>query len=53
VGSRRRRFLRPHPELAAVKETIDEEKKRNPSFVHSFEDFYALCRQAINPCPLT
>jgi predicted helicase len=38
------------PELAAdVKKTIDEEKKRNPSFVRSFEDFYALCRQAINP----
>lgn len=38
------------PKLAtAVKKTIDEEKKRNPSFVRSFEDFYALCRQAINP----
>jgi predicted helicase len=38
------------PELAtAVKKTIDEEKKRNPAFVRSFEDFYALCRQAINP----
>jgi predicted helicase len=38
------------PELAtAVKKTIDEEKKRNPSFVRSFEDFYALCRQTINP----
>jgi predicted helicase len=33
----------------AVKKTIDEEKKRNPAFVRSFEDFYALCRQAINP----
>jgi hypothetical protein len=46
-------FSDPIPELAAaVKKTIDEEKKRNPSFVHSFEDFYALCRQVINPSPL-
>jgi predicted helicase len=38
------------PELAtAVKRIIDEERRRNPAFVHSFEDFYALCRQAINP----
>jgi predicted helicase len=38
------------PELAtAVKKIIDEERRRNPAFVHSFEDFYALCRQAINP----
>lgn len=38
------------PELArAVKKTIDEERKRNPAFVRSFNDFYALCRQAINP----
>lgn len=38
------------PELAsAVKKTIDEERKRNPSFVRSFEDFCALCRAAINP----
>jgi predicted helicase len=38
------------PELAAaVKTTIDNERKRNPSFVHAFDDFYALCRQAINP----
>lgn len=38
------------PELAgAVKKTIDEERKRNPAFVRSFDDFYALCRQAINP----
>jgi predicted helicase len=38
------------PELAAaVKKTIDKERKRNPSFVRSFDDFYALCRQAINP----
>jgi predicted helicase len=45
-----RDFSERIPELAtAVKKTIDEEKKRNPAFVHSFEDFYALCRQAINP----
>jgi hypothetical protein len=38
------------PELAtAVKRTIDEEKRRNPAFVRSFDDFYALCKQAINP----
>ena len=38
------------PELAAaVKKIIDEERRHSPSFVHSFEDFYALCRQAINP----
>jgi predicted helicase len=38
------------PELAAaVKKTIDVERKRNPSFVRSFDDFYALCRLAINP----
>jgi len=38
------------PELAtAVKKTIDEERRKSPAFVRSFEDFYALCRQAINP----
>lgn len=38
------------PELAAaVKKLIDQERKRNPAFVNSFNDFYALCRQAINP----
>jgi predicted helicase len=38
------------PELAAaVKKTIDEERRRNPAFVRSFDEFYALCRQAINP----
>jgi predicted helicase len=38
------------PELAAaVKKTIDDERRLNPAFVRSFEDFYALCRQAINP----
>ena len=38
------------PELAAaVKKTIDNERRLNPAFVRSFVDFYALCRQAINP----
>ena len=38
------------PELAAaVKKIIDEERRRSPAFVRSFDDFYALCRQAINP----
>jgi Type ISP C-terminal specificity domain len=46
VGASGRRFLRAHPELAAaVKKTI--ERRRNPAFVRSFDDFYALCRQAI------
>jgi predicted helicase len=45
-----RDFSERIPELAtAVKKTIDEERRKNPSFVRSFEDFYALCRQAINP----
>ncbi len=45
-----RDFSERIPELAtAVTKTIDDEKKRNPAFVRSFEDFYALCRQAINP----
>ena len=38
------------PELAAaVKKTIDDERRKNPTFVRSFDDFYSLCRQAINP----
>jgi N-6 DNA Methylase len=38
------------PELAAaVKKTIDQERRLNPSFVRSFDTFYELCRQAINP----
>ena len=38
------------PEIAGgAKHLIDDERKKNPSFVKSFEDFYALCRQAINP----
>ncbi|PYV82370.1 MAG: hypothetical protein DMG93_12145 [Acidobacteria bacterium] len=36
------------PELAAVvKTTIDNERKRNPSFVRAFDDFYA--RSAVRP----
>ena len=38
------------PELAAaVKKIIDAERKHSPAFVRSFEAFYDLCRQAINP----
>ena len=38
------------PEIAAgAKHLIDGERKKNPTFVKSFDDFYALCRQAINP----
>jgi hypothetical protein len=38
------------PEIAAgAKELIDAERKKNPAFVKSFDEFYALCRQAINP----
>lgn len=38
------------PEIAAgAKQLIDDERKKNPAFVKSFDDFYALCRQAINP----
>jgi predicted helicase len=37
-------------ELAgAVFKIIEEERRKNPPFVRSFDDFYALCRQAINP----
>jgi len=38
------------PELAtAVFKIIEEQRKKNPAFVRSFDDFYALCQQAINP----
>ncbi len=38
------------PELSqAVENLIKEERRKNPSFLRVFEDFYALCRQAINP----
>jgi predicted helicase len=45
-----RDFSERIPELSrAVEKLIDEERRRNPAFVRSFDDFYALCRQAINP----
>jgi predicted helicase len=45
-----REFSERLPKLAAaVKKIIDEERLRNPAFVRSFDDFYALCRQTINP----
>src|ERR1039458_9942682 len=38
------------PELSQqVENLIKEELRRNPSFRQVFDDFYALCRQAINP----
>ena len=38
------------PQLAAsVRAIIEAEKKSNRAFRDSFESFYALCRQAINP----
>jgi N-6 DNA Methylase len=38
------------PELSQqVENLIKEERRKNPSFLRVFEDFYALCRQAINP----
>ena len=38
------------PELSQqVESLIKEERRRNPSFRAVFDDFYALCRQAINP----
>ncbi len=43
-------FKQRLPEIAAgAKQLIEDERKKNPSFVRSFEDFYAVCRQAINP----
>ncbi len=38
------------PELSQqVENLIKEERRRNPSFLRAFQDFYELCRQAINP----
>ena len=38
------------PELSQqVESLIKEERRRNPSFRNVFDDFYTLCRQAINP----
>ncbi len=43
-------FSQRVPELSQqVENLIKEERRKNPSFLHVFEDFYALCRQAINP----
>jgi hypothetical protein len=33
----------------AVFKIIEDERRKNPLFVRSFDDFYTLCRQAINP----
>jgi predicted helicase len=38
------------PELSQqVENLIKEERRRNPNFLRAFQDFYELCRQAINP----
>ena len=38
------------PELGrALKELIEKEQRTNPRFRVAFDDFYALCRQSINP----
>ena len=38
------------PELGrAAKELIEKEEKTNPHFRAAFDDFFALCRQSINP----
>jgi len=38
------------PEIAkGVKEKIEEQRRTNLAFVQRFDDFYALCRQSINP----
>jgi predicted helicase len=38
------------PEIAAgAKQLIENEREKNSAFVQNFEEFYALCRQAINP----
>jgi predicted helicase len=38
------------PKIAeAVKEKIDAQRLTNSEFVKRFDDFYALCREAINP----
>lgn len=38
------------PEIAeGAKKLIDDERKKNKAFVARFDEFYALCRQAINP----
>ncbi len=38
------------PEIAkAAQKLIEQERRTNPKFVQSFDAFYAVCRQAINP----
>ena len=34
---------------AAVQEKIEEQRRTNPAFVQSFDAFYEVCRQSINP----
>lgn len=43
-------FQNQVPELGhALKELIEKEQKSNARFRSAFDDFYALCRQSINP----
>lgn len=43
-------FQNQVPELGqALKELIEKEQKSNSRFRAAFDDFYALCRQSINP----
>jgi predicted helicase len=43
-------FQNQVPELGqALKELIEKEQKSNARFRAAFDDFYALCRQSINP----
>jgi len=43
-------FQNQVPELGqALKELIEKEQKSNARFRSDFDDFYALCRQSINP----
>jgi predicted helicase len=43
-------FQNQVPELGqALKELIEKEQKLNARFLAVFDDFYALCRQSINP----
>ena len=45
-----RQFSERVPQLAAALfEIIEQQRRKNPEFVRSFRDFYALCQQAINP----
>lgn len=43
-------FTQRLPEIAdRAKQLIDAERRTNKKFIERFDDFYALCRQAINP----